>query len=146
MATMYFTGDCKWARVYRPDDKYEKYGIDVQLDETQQKEYTGIGLKGKIKDGYVTLSSYPDKKKGGPAVKPTVVDAEGKEFTELIGNGSNVTCKIETYTFDNKWGKGAGHRLVGVKVNKHVKYEGEKAASSPGVEGSPSTSRPKILF
>jgi len=146
MTTYYFTGDCKWAKVYKPDDKYKKYGIDVELDEVQQKEYDSLRMKGKAREGYVSFSSYPDKKKGGPAHKPEVVDAEGKPFEEMIGNGSNVTIKIETYPYDNEYGKGNGHRLLAVKVNKHVKYEKEEGTKVAAATNDPSPSRPKILF
>lgn len=141
MATYYFTGKCKWARLQKPDDKYKKYSIDVELaDEVQQKEYSDLKLKGKIKDGYVSFSSYPDKKKGGPAQQPLVVDMDGKPLSELVGNDSEVTVKIETYSYNNEWGKGNGHRLVGVKVNKLVVYDGEAAAKAAPGAG------PKVLF
>ena len=151
MATYYFTGDCKWAKVYKPDDRYKKYSIDVELDEVQQKEYDSIELKGKAREGYVSFSSYPDKKKGNMPSPPTVMDADGKPFTDLIGNGSNVTVKIETYTYNNEWGKGNGHRLMAVKVNKHVKFEGEGKSNlvtqgNTAASASEPPSRPKILF
>ena len=146
MATHYFTGECKWARVQTPDDKYKKYSIDVKLDEKQMYEYGNLKLKGKPREGFVTFSSYPDKKNSGPAKKPEVVDAEGNPCDALIGNGSNVTVKVETYSYNNEYGKGNGSRLVAVKVNElkeYVKSEGEavKAVS----EGAAPT-RPKILF
>jgi hypothetical protein len=146
MATHYFTGECKWARVQTPDEKYKKYSIDVKLDEKAMYEYGNLKLKGKPREGFVTFSSYPDKKNGGPAKKPEVVDAEGNPCDALIGNGSNVTVKVETYSYNNEYGKGNGSRLVAVKVNELKEYVKEAAVVPQDSSETKSPPRPKILF
>lgn len=127
--THYLSGKCKWARLLKPDEKYNKYTIDVQLDEEQQKLYRSFKLKGPIKEGgYVTL---PRKAADG---RPEVVTPEGAPVTDLIGNDSEVTCKIEVYNYDNKFGKGSGARLMAVMVDKLVKYEKPAEGATPTAE------------
>lgn len=144
--TFYFSGTCKWAKVYKPDMKFEpQYTIDLYMDDESWDSYADSGLRLKKKedeDGeYVGFR----RKVAGPEWKPdmgppTVIDAKGNEFKELIGNGSKVTIKVDVY--DTKMGK--GHRLETVRVDEHVKYEAPK--EEPEVEDEPkkeTKSKPK---
>lgn len=136
--THYLSGKCKWARLITPDTKYNKYTIDVQLDDEQLKLYRSFKLKGPVKEGnYVTL---PRKAADG---RPEVVNPEGAPVTDLIGNDSEVTCKIEVYNYDNKHGKGSGTRLMAVMVNNLVKYEKPvEGSADAAVGGQPPLSTP----
>lgn len=146
MATHYFTGPCRWARLQAPDQKYQKYSIALKLEGDQLKEYYSLKLKGRPdQDGYVNFSSYPNKKTGAPADKPDVV-LDGKPFDGLVGNDSDCTVKIETYSYDNAHGKGNGSRLKAVKINKLVEFVKEEVGLPVTPTANPSPSRPKILF
>lgn len=127
--TFYFQGPCKWAKVYKPDMKFEpgSYSIDIGLDEEAEAQFKEIGLRNKIKedeDGrYAGFKRKLGKKPWAPDEDwgpPEVVDAKGQPFKELIGNGSIVA--IELVVYDTvKFGKGS--RLEKVVVVKHVPYE-----------------------
>lgn len=145
--TEYFSGECRWAKVFKPDEKFGKYSIEVKVDDLSK--FKGLGVKGKDKEGWVTFRRdpeamvYKDKQKitaGGP----DIVDADGKPFTDHIGNGSTVTCKIDVYDYDSpKFGKGKGMRLVSVRVDKHVpwvKEEGANGESPPQTAAVPPSS------
>ena len=138
-STHYFSGKCRWAKLFKPDDKYAKYNIDVQLDEAQQKLYKTFKLKGPIKeDGFVTFRR---KDTDG---KPDVVGPEGQPITDLVGNDSEVTCKVSIYDYDNKFGKGQGARLEAVMVDKLVKYEKPEEGSKPSAEAKVENSAPPV--
>jgi hypothetical protein len=124
--TYYFSGECKWAKLYKPDDKYGNYTIDVKLDEPSIEMYKKAGCQGQIKEGFVTFRRKPKvlTKKGEvwELGAPQVFDAGGMPTTDLVGNGSIVTVKVVTYPTQ----KGIGTRLESVKVDKLVKYEPPK--------------------
>lgn len=145
MTTAYFTGECKWAKVYKPDDKYQKYSIDVLLDMEQYEEFQKFKFKtpGKLDNGKFWVTMRRKVEDGAPVV----VDKEGNPFTDTIGNGSIVTVKIDTYNYDNKFGKGTGFKIVGVQVDEHKQYvKPEADSSSEKVMPSVSTPRPRIPF
>lgn len=140
-ATHYFSGKCRWAKLFKPDDKYAKYNIDVQLDEKQQALYKTFKLKGPIKeDGFVTFRR---KDTDG---KPDVVGPEGQPIIDLVGNDSEVTVKVSIYDYDNKFGKGQGARMEAVMVDKLVKYEkpeeGANSERTPQAAAAPPASVP----
>lgn len=136
--TYYFQGACKWAKVYKPDMKFEpgNYSIDVYLDEDAQKEFKATGLRNKPKEDEDGTSVSFRRKVGnkpwapdemwGP---PEVVDAKGEPFKELIGNGSIVAVEVVVYD-TAKYGKGS--RLEKVVVVKHVPYNKEEPAEGEG--------------
>ena len=135
MAQYQFSGEAQWAKVYKPDEKYGKYSINVKLDEASKKLYVEAGCQMKEKDGYVAFRR-PAKRitlKGAlqeyPA--PEVVDSAGKPITDLIGNGSHVTVTVRTYDT----AMGVGTDLVKVQVNTLVKYEAPKVQA--GIPRSP---------
>lgn len=129
--TYFFTGKCKWAKVRKPDEKYNNYQVPLYLTKESWDEFKKSGVQTKIKtdedgdftvfkrsyerfipwEGTTVVQGPPDvfiKSKDGPVSYP-----DG-----LIGNGSDVTVKVEVY--DGKNGK--GHRLVSLLVNELVEY------------------------
>jgi hypothetical protein len=129
MATeiFYFKGKAKWAKVYRPDDEFDNYKINVYLDKASKKLFTEAGTQLTPKsdeDGeYVTFRRDHSKMIKNELVvfgKPQVVDHDGLAFTNTIGNGSEVVVKVAVY--DGR--KGKGHRLEGVQVVNLVEYAG----------------------
>ena len=103
--------------------------IPTQASINLMKEHK-LGLKfQESKDGgepSVNVSRYIDKNPdfkdsignlcGNP---PKVVDKDKKPYNGIIGNGSDVTVKIDVY--DTKYAN-KGHRLVAVMVNNLVEY------------------------
>ena len=154
MATVTFSGPCKWARLQNADPKYNKYNISVGLDAKQLKELQALKVRNgfKLDDNGLFYVSFNRKESDG---KPDVVDADGNPVTDLIGNGSEVTVKADVYTWTRDGATQAGIKLVAVRVDKLVKYEpkGEGAVAQPSRDvhaGSPSpsapTNKPRIPF
>lgn len=130
MATTYqtFTGTCKWAKVYEPDEKYNVYSINLYLDEANVRRLKATGCQLTVKedsDGqYVVFRRPVAKLIKGELVKFDAPKVEVKDgdsyvpFTKNIGNGSKVTCNVSFYDTI----KGKGHTLLGVTVRDHVEY------------------------
>lgn len=136
-------GKAFWARVYEGNhDEYggkEFYKITVALDDESWVKFnkTGSGLKPKAvssDDDTLGITFRRDVKgksgiKNGkkweiPGGPPQVVDADGDEMTDLIGNESLVEVAVDFYKVKNGPMKGKkGHRLEGVKVLELVHYE-----------------------
>lgn len=139
MAKVKLSGKAFWARVYEGNhDEYggkEFYKITVALDDESWARFNKSKMKLKPKEvssdddtlgitfrRYVHAKTGVDKKGkawtlgGGP---PIVIDADGDDFDELIGNGSTVEVLVETYQSK----MGTGHRLEAVKVLDHITYE-----------------------
>lgn len=128
----YFNGPCKWAKVYKPDDKFgdPMWSIVLYLDEENMENFrkTGMTMKPKTdEDGdFVTFRRKQfqnfknERKEFDP---PAVFDKNNEPFSELIGNGSEVTVKVEYFNTRN----GVGSRLVSVRVENHIPYETAEA-------------------
>ena len=137
----FFTGTCKWAMLNRPDEKFGKFQINVYLTPESWETFKESGIRVKSRtdaDGeYVKFSCAPTYlimgRKTDVGSIPTV-DAEGNPITDLIGNGSTVTVKVEVY--DTKLGK--GHRLMKVRVDNLIPYKKE--------DGEPAYEKPKGPF
>lgn len=150
MTTAYFTGECRWAKVYKPSEKYQKYEIDVLLDVPQYEEFSKFKFKtpGKMENGKFWVTMRRKVEDGAPKV----IDKDGKPLTTPIGNGSTVTVKIETYKYDNAYGKGQGFKIDTICVDNLVIYDPEKkteVGSAPqAAPAAPPSSptRPRILF
>ena len=141
MSAHYFKGPCKWARLNKPDDKYNKYSIDVQLDMEQYTALKALKVKnnGKPDDGKMWVTFRRKQEDGAP----NVVDSNGKKFEEPIGNGSEVTVKFEVESFvSKKWGQVVKSSLLSVMVDKYVKYDPD--AASPAVESV--GVKPRLMF
>lgn len=128
MATQYlkFKGPCKWAKVFKPDPKYNNYQIVVYLDDKTKEDYKKSGIQVQIKeddDGeYVVFRRPAMKLIKGEAVNlgpPVVEDKNSVAMTDAVGNGSLVEVTVDVY--DTM--KGKGHTLRAVRVLDHVKYE-----------------------
>jgi len=145
MSTQYFylSGKAKWAKLFKPDEKYGNFQINVYLDEPSLSLFDKLGLqlqKRKDEEGtYVTFRRAPKKLIKGELVDfgpPKVLDKDNNPSEKLVGNGSEVTIKVAT--FDTV--KGKGHRLDAVRVEKLVEYMPTKteegaaaAATSPAI-------------
>ena len=136
MSVMYMQGKSYWARVHKPDEKYNRYTLDFYPDEASWKAYKSSGLQLKERESehgtYVKLVVPAARMtKKGDVIKATVevLDEDNQPTTENIGNGSEVTVKIEV--FDTE--KGPGHRLLAVRADKLVEYNDPNKVSEASV-------------
>lgn len=119
-----FTGECRWAKLTKPDEKYGHFSIDVHLSEEDRLKYKAAGCQGRIlDDGFVTfkrrnkiLTMKQEVMEFGP---PKVSFANEADSNKLIGNGSTVTVSVCVYDTT----KGPGTRLDSVVVNNLVEYK-----------------------
>ncbi len=142
----YFIGKCKWAKVHKPDPKYDKYSIDVYLTEGSWETFHKSGMQIKIReneDGKFVSFKRPRLKNyknetvdlGPPRVLlfkdeadrlglgyDGTVDQDGSyvAFSGDIGNDSLVNCKVIVYDSKN----GVGHTLDTVAVETLIPYVG----------------------
>jgi len=124
----YFSGTCQWAKLKEPDEfnGEKKWKIDLFMDKGELAEYKKSGLKLKIKedDGgnkFVTFNRPVLKEIKGELKEfepPKLFDKDHTPIDVLVGNGSKVTVKVESY--DTKMG--TGHRLLAVRVDELVEY------------------------
>lgn len=154
MSTHYFTGKSQWAKVYKPDEKYGKYSIDVLLDMSQYKDMKALGLKnnGKPDDtGKMWVTFRRNKDDGAPVV----VNAAGEPSQDTIGNGSTCTVKLDVEKFvSKKYGAVTRSTMQSVRIDELVIYDPEKkedavaSTPTPGPMVSPPSTpaKPRIPF
>jgi hypothetical protein len=131
MPTQYlkFTGTCKWAKIRKPDDKYGFYSVDMYLDDASWEVFKASGLMLEPKeteDGWYVRFRRPHQK----IIKQELVTFGPPEVTgttELVGNGSKVTCDVVVYETQ----KGKGHRLNKITVLELVPFNPEPKAAVP---------------
>lgn len=119
----YFTGKAKWAKVYKPDEKYNNYAINLEMDAPSKKEFDATGIRVQPKKDESDGKTYYRFRRSEEDGAPLVVDNQGEPFSKLIGNGSDVTVRVESYD-SKKYGK--GHRLMAVRINDWVEFDAEK--------------------
>lgn len=140
----YFTGVAEWAKVQKPDEKYQVYTVDVYLDQQSLKLFKDSGLQLELRDDPKDATKGPFVKFRRPVTKkvreelikmgpPTVLleqDGEYIPFTDNIGNGSEVTVKVRVY--DTM--KGKGHELDTIAVTSLVEYKSGESFTPDGTE------------
>lgn len=124
--TYRFSGEARWAKLASPDEKYQKYQVDLFLDDWSTFEKSGLQLK--VKEDkesgakFVTFRRPVSSLIKGEKVDwgaPEVVTPDGNAFTGLVGNGSRLTVDVDVYDTV----KGPGHRLQKVIVDNLVEYK-----------------------
>lgn len=137
----YFKGKASWARVQLPDLEFKNWNIRVYLTPESLVEFNKLkepkgdveGILNEVKQddegSYITLKRPMFKNWGKgdePLTPPEVIDANNQPIpnSTLIGNGSDVTVKVECYKYRKPFNKGQGRaiRLVGVKVEHMIPY------------------------
>lgn len=119
------TGECKWAHVQKPNTTYEPvYSIDVIIDDPKMEAVLakhGFRIKA-YKDGsgkYLTVKRKVTNRKGETVPPPKVVDENGAEIFDLIGNGSIVTVTFDGIEWSNSsFGSGTSAYLKEVEVHE----------------------------
>jgi len=143
----FFQGKAHHAKVQHPDLVYKNWNLKLyptpeSLDKfmklKESKEETeGILNEVKMDDDGTSITlrrqMYKDFGRGvEPLSPPDVLDAEGRPLPKdvMIGNGSDVTAKVEVYTFKRPFkkgifSKGKAIRLMAVRVDNLVPYTKE---------------------
>ena len=131
--TYYLSGKAKWAHVHRID-KYDKYSITLYPDEAslnQINEWVDgtppiMNHLKEDEDGqFMKFGCPPNRLIAGKIVPFTieVLDNEGRPFHQPIGNGSDVTIKVDVYTY--RKGEGKAVRLRAVRIDNLVPFTSE---------------------
>ena len=136
---IYLRGKTKWFRAQQPN-KYGKWSHDIYLTEESletfrelQMSENGIeGIKNDIKkdeDGFYVTLSRPTRRtyagKDTPFNPPQVLDSKGAPYLGTVGNGSDVTTKVEVYTYNvpmTKGVKGTAIRWDSSRIDNLVEF------------------------
>jgi len=135
MATkfVYLQGKCRWAK-YKSLNKYGTWSVDFFPNEEARKvlnelKETEPGILNAWKpsdDGeFMSFNRQPQRLIQGKLVgqaPPLVVDKSGVPLDgdTQVGNDSDITLKLEVYTYRN--GKGRAARWVSMQVDNLVPY------------------------
>ena len=129
-------GKVKWARFVAPD-KFDCWSCDIYPTAESLEVLRGLQAEGaknvmkKDDDGYFMRIRRPVNKKMGAKMvnftAPRVVDTNGQPAdASKIGNGSDVTLKIEAYQHNvPNGGKAKAIRLEAVKIDNLVPFNPE---------------------
>lgn len=133
--TVYLKGKAKWAsRLFVPDIEYKRWSVVLYPDAPSLeiiRDLQAQGVKNVLKkddDGYyISLGRPTEKLMRGKVVAfapPVIVDAADQPIPGGIGNGSDITVKMEVYSHGTpSGGKAKAMRLSGVRVDNLIKYE-----------------------
>lgn len=133
---IFLKGKAKWVHTARPDMKYGKYSMVLYPDEDSLNKIKELkdatpGILNTLKkddEGYcMKFSCDPQKVIAGKmqVFTVSVVKPDGNPLTEaLVGNGSDVTIKLEWYTY--RKGEGAAVRLKAIRVDNLVPFMAQR--------------------
>lgn len=108
------------------------YPNAASLDKIRKLQEEGIkNVLRKDDDGYNITFSRPGEKENRLGqkfgLKPVeVISSDGSVFDGLIGNGSDITVKLEVYSHKTPGGaKAKAARLLGIRIDNLVPYTSE---------------------
>lgn len=136
---VYLSGKAKWVRNLIPtehgDWRCTLYPDAASLDKIKEMQSRGLmnHLK-KDEDGYYMQFKRPTERKfkAGTTqgmLPPLVVNSDGEPLIGvMVGNGSDVTIKLEVYPFNKIGGSGKAiaARWASMRVDNLIPYEREK--------------------
>lgn len=139
---MYVKGKTKWFRHVTPNE-WEKWSHVLYMDQESLekiRELQGKGLKNLIKkdeDGWYTTFSRPSKLKTKRGIEvaltpPEVIDSDGRPLQPgiMVGNGSDVTTKLECYQHSTPGGgKAVAARWMSSRIDNLIPYEKDRDRS-----------------
>lgn len=146
----YFQGKGKWIKANLPDPKFRKWSMMLYPNDLSLTKFRSLQDEGlltrlrKDDDGYFFQLSRPQSKmmRGENVLfeKPQLMDKDGLllEPTIRIGNGSDVTAKVQVYPYPKPTGGyGVAMRWEALKLDNLVPYSPEDlpAQSQIQVEG-----------
>lgn len=136
---VFLQGKAKWAKLVTPDTKFNRWGIVLYMDKASLDIFNEMkkeGVKNVLKkdeDGYHAQFSRPCSKlirgKVIGFAPPEVLESDGKSVLRnaLVGNGSDVTIKLEQYWYKTPIGEmESAVRLLSVRVDTLVPFEMSK--------------------
>jgi hypothetical protein len=138
---VFLQGKCKWAQLIRPDTRFDdkgKWNLTLYPNEKSLekiRELQAQGVKNKLKkdeDGYniafhrpVEMMTKSGKRMGFDP--PIILDKDNQPMSDppLIGNGSDVTIKLEVYQhgIPGSSNKAKAARLLAVKIDHLIPFE-----------------------
>lgn len=135
-----FIGKVAWAKVFIPDQKFNKYSLDFYCTDADRKAIKALGTRLTLREDdtgfFYKFSRDPEHRKS-PG-KPEVVGPDDQPWDKPIGNGSTVEATIETYKWQSPaHGEGTGCFLKRVKVLEHVVYEKPNTQTQPAAQPEP---------
>jgi hypothetical protein len=134
---IYIQGKVSWFRPKVPN-KWNKWSVQIHPDAKGLeliRDLQAQGVKNQLKkddDGYYTNFSRPVTKEtvSGRILSFTpveVFDADGKPFDEPVGNGSDVTLKLEVYGHNTPAGGTAkAIRWQSARIDNLVPFNNER--------------------
>lgn len=130
---VYLQGKAKWARLAQPDP-WGNWKITLYLTPDSYNKMNELKMEGvkntirKDEDGYHVVLRRPQQKMMKGKViglaPPEVINPDQTPLRDmLIGNGSDVTVKLEVYEHGTpSGGKAKAARLMGVRVDNLVPF------------------------
>jgi hypothetical protein len=132
-----FSGKVEWLRRQAktwPDGStnYSVSFFPASADERKAMKATGIKNVIKVAEkGDLEGQMFYSLKSDEPFV---VMRPDGTVFDGYVGNGSEVTIRLEVETFESKYGPNARSKVLGIVLNKLVEFvPEEKPAADAGL-------------
>lgn len=134
--TIYVQGKASWFR-HRQPNQWDKYSVCIHpnpKDLEVIRDLQSKGLKNTIKkddDGYYVNFTRPVSKeyktgKRQTFAPPTVTDKDGNLYEGQVGNGSDVTLKLEVYEHATPaGGKAIAARWASARIDNLVPFDTE---------------------
>lgn len=137
----YFKGKCfPYGKLNYPDLEFtpqnwntgkfyldtESYNLFMKLKEPTELSEGLQNNVNKDEDGYYVYLRRRTQKPWGAQPPPEIIDPAGQPLRNvIIGNGSDITCKVERYHYKAKFGKRSGYAidLVSVRVDNLVPFD-----------------------
>lgn len=127
---VYLKGKTKWCRMHVPD-QWGNYKTALYLTPESLEKFKSMKVKNhlhKDDDGYYIYCKRPQNKLiNGKVVglaPPIVKNSEGIEMHDaIIGDGSDVTVKLEHYTYKFGGEEGSAIKLHTVRIDNLVPYK-----------------------
>jgi len=124
-------GKVKWAKVHQPN-MFNKWSLDLYMNPESIEKFKAMEVKNVLKkdeDGYyATFSRATIRKVRGRDVAlspPTVLDKDNIPTIAAIGNGSDVTVKLQRYSYQVPQQPGKREyacRIEGIRIDNLVTY------------------------
>jgi hypothetical protein len=157
---VFVQGKGSWAKTITPDQKFNRWSIVIHPDAPSLEKIKKLkeeGIKNELKkdeDGYYINFSRPTSKVFSGSVQgfapPRVLDGTKKlpdgshpPLDERIGNGSDVTLKLEVYSHKAPGGTAKAARLLSIRVDHLVPFTVERdfdeddTRAIKGLDGQP---------
>ncbi len=160
---VYLNGKAKFVYGIAPDMQFDKpawkvtlYPDDASLEIIHQLKKEGMkNWEKRDDDGTYFTFKRPTvvlNKRSGKDIAltpPVVLDSEGQPFTGPIGNGSDVTVKLEVYQHNTPGGgKAKAARFAALRINSLVPADIKKDFTDRQLEvvkGLPEQPKPKFF-